>query len=97
MANHMTRKELEFALRERSQEHDRLIRSLQNCDRRHFLKVSLGFAAMAATAGVIQPQSFQLVKVARAAGCQISASSRASRVSASMAGSFPVFRGRGNG
>jgi 3',5'-cyclic AMP phosphodiesterase CpdA len=67
MANNMTRKELEFALRERSQEDDRLIRSLHNCDRRHFLKVSLKFASMAAAAGVIQPHSFQLVNVAHAA------------------------------
>ena len=53
MANDMTRKELEFALRERSPEHDRLIRSLQNCDRRHFLKTSLKFAGMAAAAGIV--------------------------------------------
>jgi 3',5'-cyclic AMP phosphodiesterase CpdA len=66
MANEMTRKELEFSLRERSDEHDRLIRSLHNCDRRHFLKVSLKFASMAAAAGVIQPHSFQLVNVAHA-------------------------------
>ncbi len=67
MANNMTRKELEFALRERSPEHGRLIRSLQNCDRRHFLRVSLKFAGMAAAAGVIQPHAFQLVNVAHAA------------------------------
>ena len=42
--NNMTAKELERALRERSPEDERLIRSLQNCDRRHFLKVSLKFA-----------------------------------------------------
>jgi predicted MPP superfamily phosphohydrolase len=67
MANNMTRKEIEFALRERSTEHDDLIKSLHNCDRRHFLKVSAKFAALAAVAGVIQPHSFQLVNLASAA------------------------------
>jgi 3',5'-cyclic AMP phosphodiesterase CpdA len=61
-----TRKELEFALRERRPQDERLIRSLRNCDRRHFLKVSLKFAGMAAAAGVIQPHAFQLVNVAYA-------------------------------
>jgi 3',5'-cyclic AMP phosphodiesterase CpdA len=65
--NDMTKKELERALRERSAEDESLIRSLQNCDRRHFLKVSLKFAGMAAAAGVIQPHAFQLVNVAHAA------------------------------
>jgi predicted MPP superfamily phosphohydrolase len=65
--NNMTKKELERALRERSPKSERLIRSLQNCDRRHFLRVSLKFAGMAAAASVIQPQAFQLVNVARAA------------------------------
>jgi 3',5'-cyclic AMP phosphodiesterase CpdA len=65
--NNMTQKELERALRERSPEDDRLIRSLSNCDRRHFLKVSLRFAGMAAAAGVIQPHAFQLIQVAHAA------------------------------
>ena len=37
---HLTPKELERALRERSPEAESLIRSLRNCDRRHFLKVS---------------------------------------------------------
>src|SRR5262245_10792954 len=67
MGINLTRKELERALRERSPGDDSLIRSLANCDRRHFLKVSMGFAAMAATAGIIQPHSFQLVNVAQAA------------------------------
>jgi 3',5'-cyclic AMP phosphodiesterase CpdA len=65
--NDMTGKELERALRERSPADERLIRSLRNCDRRHFLKVSLKFAGMAAAAGVIQPHAFQLVNVASAA------------------------------
>jgi Icc protein len=65
--NDMTGKELERALRERSPEDERLIRSLRNCDRRHFLKVSLRFAGMAAAASVIQPHAFQLVNVAHAA------------------------------
>jgi 3',5'-cyclic AMP phosphodiesterase CpdA len=65
--NNMTQKELERALRERSREDEDLIRSLQNCDRRHFLGVSLKFAGMAAAAGVIQPHAFQLVNVAHAA------------------------------
>ncbi len=67
MANNKTRKELEFALRERSSQDEEVIRSVWNCDRRHFLKVSAKFAAMAAAAGVVQPHSFQLVKVAHAA------------------------------
>jgi 3',5'-cyclic AMP phosphodiesterase CpdA len=64
---HLTPKELERALRERSPQAESLIRSLQNCDRRHFLKVSARFAALAAAAGVVQPHSFQLVNVAFAA------------------------------
>jgi 3',5'-cyclic AMP phosphodiesterase CpdA len=67
MAIDLTPKELERALRERSPASERLIRSLYNCDRRHFLKVSAKFAAMAAAAGVIQPHAFQLVEVAHAA------------------------------
>ena len=67
MANNMTKKELERALRERSPEHERWIRSLRDCDRRHFLRVSLRFAGLAAAAGVIQPHAFQLVRVAHAA------------------------------
>jgi predicted MPP superfamily phosphohydrolase len=67
MATHLTPKELERELRERSPAAERLIRSLHNCDRRHFLKVSLRFAGLAAAAGVIQPHAFQLVEVANAA------------------------------
>jgi 3',5'-cyclic AMP phosphodiesterase CpdA len=67
MADHLTPKELERELRERSPNAERLIRSLHNCDRRHFLKVSAKFAAMAAAAGVIQPHGFQLVEMAYAA------------------------------
>jgi 3',5'-cyclic AMP phosphodiesterase CpdA len=67
MAINLTPKELERELRERSPQAERLIRSLQNCDRRHFLKVTARFAAMAAAASVIQPRSFQLVNVANAA------------------------------
>jgi len=65
--NDMTRKEIELALAERSREDESLIRSLRNCDRRHFLRVSLKFAGMAAAAGIVQPHGFQLVNVARAA------------------------------
>ena len=65
--NDLTKKELERALRERRPEDQKLIESLQNCDRRHFLKVSLKFAGMAAAAGWLQPHSFQLVNVANAA------------------------------
>jgi len=65
--NDKTPKELERALRERTPDDERLIRSLQDCDRRHFLKVSLKYAGMAAAAGVIQPHGFQLVNVASAA------------------------------
>ena len=71
MSNSLTPKELERELRERSPESERLIKSLANCDRRHFLKVSAKFAAMAAAAGVIQPHAFQLVNVAYAADVQI--------------------------
>ena len=67
MAEHWTRKELEFALRERSPRHESWIRSLAHCDRRHFLRVTGRFAAMAAAAGVVQPHAFQLVNVAYAA------------------------------
>jgi 3',5'-cyclic AMP phosphodiesterase CpdA len=67
MAIHLTPKELERELRERSPESERLIRSLYNCDRRHFLKVSAKFAAMAAAAGAVMPHAFQLVEVAHAA------------------------------
>jgi len=65
--NNMTQKELERAMRERSAEDNGLIRSLQNCDRRHFLRVSLKYAGMAAAASLIPPHGFQLVNVAHAA------------------------------
>lgn len=64
--NNLTRKEIERALAERSPEDEGLLRSLQSCDRRHFLRVSLKFAGMAAAAGIFQPHGFQLVNVAHA-------------------------------
>ena len=67
MTINLTPKQLERELRERSSEAESLIRSLQNCDRRQFLKVTARFAALAAAAGVIQPHAFQLVNVAYAA------------------------------
>jgi 3',5'-cyclic AMP phosphodiesterase CpdA len=66
MDEKFTPKELEFALRERRPQDESLIRSLQNCDRRHFLRVSLKFAGMAAAAGIVQPHAFQLLRVANA-------------------------------
>jgi 3',5'-cyclic AMP phosphodiesterase CpdA len=66
MRVNLTPKELERALRERSPEAESEIRSLLNCDRRHFLKVTAKFAALAAAAGVIQPHAFQLVEMAHA-------------------------------
>jgi len=66
MSVNLNPKELERALRERSPEAESEIRSLLNCDRRHFLKVSAKFAALAAAAGVIQPHAFQLVEAAYA-------------------------------
>ena len=65
--NNMTKKEIEFALAERKPEDTALLGSLRNCDRRHFLRVSLKYAGMAAAAGIIQPHGFQLVNVASAA------------------------------
>jgi 3',5'-cyclic AMP phosphodiesterase CpdA len=65
--NNMTKKEIERRMAERTPEDDALIRSLRNCDRRHFLKTSLKYAGMAAAAGLIPNHSFQLVKVAHAA------------------------------
>jgi len=65
--NNLTRKEIERALAERTPGDDQLIRSLRNCDRRHFLRTSLRFAGMAAAAGIVQPHGFQLVNVAHAA------------------------------
>jgi 3',5'-cyclic AMP phosphodiesterase CpdA len=67
MRINLTQKELERELRERSPQSEKLIQSLANCDRRHFLRVSVRFAAMAAAAGTILPHSFQLVNVAHAA------------------------------
>ncbi len=67
MRINLTPKELERELRERSPQSERLIQSLANCDRRHFLRVSARFAAMAAAASVVLPHSFQLVNVAHAA------------------------------
>jgi len=69
--NDMTRKEIERAFAERSPEDERLIRSLRNCDRRHFLRVSLKFAGMAAAAGIIPGHRFQLVNVAHAASPEL--------------------------
>lgn len=68
--NNMTKKEIERAFAERSNEDQQLIQSLENCDRRHFLRVSLKFAGMAAAAGIIQPHGFQLVNVAHAASAR---------------------------
>jgi 3',5'-cyclic AMP phosphodiesterase CpdA len=67
MTVNLTPKELERELRERSPASENLIRSLHNCDRRHFLKVTGRFAALAAAAGVVQPHGFQLVEMAYAA------------------------------
>ena len=77
--NDMTRREIERALAERSSEDRRLIQSLQNCDRRHFLRVSLKFAGMAAAAGIVPPHAFQLVNVAHAAAAPGEASEPAFR------------------
>jgi len=65
--NNLTRKEIERALAERTQADTDLIRSLANCDRRHFMRVSLKFAGMAAAAGIVQAHGFQLVNVVHAA------------------------------
>jgi len=65
--NNLTRKEIERAFAERSPEDERLLRSLRNCDRRHFLRISLKFAGMAAAAGIVPGHGFQLVDVAHAA------------------------------
>jgi len=65
--NDMTRKEIERAFAERSAADERLIQSLQNCDRRHFLRTSLKFAGMAAAASLVPSHAFQLVNVANAA------------------------------
>jgi len=67
MSVNLTPKELERALRERSPEAEREIRSLANCSRRRFLSVTGKFAAFAAAAGVFQPHAFQLVEAAFAA------------------------------
>ena len=42
MSDNMTPKERERFLRERTPEAESLIKSLQNCDRRHFLKALQG-------------------------------------------------------
>jgi len=65
--NDMTRKQIERAFAERSAADQRLLQSLQNCDRRHFLRTSLKFAGMAAAASLVPSHAFQLVNVARAA------------------------------
>ena len=65
--NDMTRKEIERAFAERSDADTRLIQSLHNCDRRHFLRTSLKFAGMAAAASLVPSHTFQLVNVANAA------------------------------
>ncbi|HEY8155509.1 MAG TPA: metallophosphoesterase [Myxococcota bacterium] len=65
--NDMTRKEIERAFAERSASDQRLLQSLQNCDRRHFLRTSLKFAGMAAAASLVPAHAFQLVNVASAA------------------------------
>lgn len=65
--NNLTKKEIERRFAERSRGDEQLIRSLQNCDRRHFLRTSMHFAGMAAAASVIPYHGFQLVNVARAA------------------------------
>ncbi len=65
--NDMTKKEIERAFAERSPEDERLLRSLANCDRRHFLRTSLKFAGMAAAASLIPDHTFQLVNAAWAA------------------------------
>ena len=65
--NDMTKKEIERAFAERSPADERLIRSLANCDRRHFLRTSLRFAGMAAAASLIPDHTFQLVSAAHAA------------------------------
>jgi len=65
--NNMTRKEIERAFAERSAEDQRLLESLKNCDRRHFLRTSMKFAGMAAAASIIPSHGFQIVNVANAA------------------------------
>ena len=65
--NDMTRKQIERAFAERSAADERLLQSLQNCDRRHFLRTSLKFAGMAAAASLVPSHAFQLVNVAHAA------------------------------
>jgi len=65
--NNLTKKEIERRFAERSDEDSARIRSLQNCDRRQFLRTSLEFAGMAAAASLVPLHSFQLVNVAHAA------------------------------
>jgi len=68
--NNMTRKQIERAFAERSAADERLLQSLQNCDRRHFLRTSLKFAGMAAAASLVPSHAFQLVNVASAAAAE---------------------------
>ena len=68
--NDMTRKQIERAFAERSAADHRLLQSLQNCDRRHFLRASLKFAGMAAAASLIPAHAFQLVNVATASAAE---------------------------
>lgn len=58
---------LEKKLIERENRRQQLFRSLQNCDRRTFLALTGKFAAIAATAGLVAPHSFQPVEVVHAA------------------------------
>lgn len=58
---------LEKKLAQREKQRQRLLQSLQNCDRRTFLSLAGRFAAMAAAAGVVTPHSFQPVDVVHAA------------------------------
>ncbi|MBI3246012.1 MAG: metallophosphoesterase [Deltaproteobacteria bacterium] len=58
---------LEKKFVERENRRQQLFRSLQNCDRRTFLALTGKFAAMAATAGLVAPHSFQPVDVVHAA------------------------------
>ncbi len=64
--NNLTKKEIEKRFAERSAADDKLLRSLQNCDRRHFLRTSMYFAGMAAAGGLMHSHGFQVVNVANA-------------------------------
>ena len=65
--NNLTKKEIERRFAERTPADAALLRSLANCDRRHFLRSSLRFAGMAAAASLLPAHGFQLVNVAHAA------------------------------